>query len=41
MEKFELGFFLLLRFWEGILVNNERKIVHMKIGDGCKVKGPV
>lgn len=39
MDTLEFGFFFLLLFWEAILVSNERQIVHIKIGDGCKIKG--
>lgn len=41
MEKLEFGLFLLLVFWEAILINDEGQIEHNKIGDACKIKGPV
>lgn len=28
-------------FWEAILVNDEGQMEHNKIGDACKIKGPV
>lgn len=40
MEKLEFGFFLLLGFWEAILVNDEGQMEHNKTGDACKIKGP-
>lgn len=41
MEKLEFGLFLVSVFWEAILMNDEGQIEHHKIGDACKIKGPV